>query len=106
MKTALMTSAVTLLAGITMTLAYVGNVRADDNPVRDRTIGFVLVNRSFAIWESPDGKTECPQGYNDGPREQFAKLYPEGSPRKFAETQLEREGEIVFPSNSPEPKLF
>jgi hypothetical protein len=83
-----------------------GTAAADEEAVRDRTFGLVLTHRSFALWQSKDGKTECPQGYNDGPREQFAKLYPEGSERKFAESQLEREAEIVFPDTTPEPKLF
>lgn len=79
---------------------------AEESAVRDRAIGFVLTHRSFALWQSSDGKAECPLGYNDGPREQFAKLYPEGTDRKFAHTQLEREGEILFPDITDEPKLF
>jgi hypothetical protein len=79
---------------------------ADEGALRDRTIGFVLTHKSFALWQSADGKTECPQGMNVGPREQFKALYPDDTPRKFAETQLEREGEIHFPDTTPEPALF
>ena len=77
---------------------------SDDAALKDRTIGFVLTHKSFALWQSPDGKKECPNGVNVGPREQFKALYPDGG--KFAETQLAREGEIMFPDTTPEPKLF
>ncbi len=101
MKRNLITSAVALIAGLVIT----GGAVADDGPIRDRTFGLVLTHKSFALWQSENGKTECPSGYNDGPREQFARLYPEGTERKFAETQLEREGENMFPGTGPEPKL-
>ena len=77
---------------------------SDDAALKDRTIGFVLTHKSFALWQSPDGKKECPNGVNVGPREQFKALYPDGG--KFTETQLAREGEIMFPDTTPEPKLF
>lgn len=72
--------------------------------MRDRSIGFVFTGRSFAVWDSPGGKAECPSGLNDGPREQFKQLYPNGG--RFEDTQLEREGEIAFPSTTPETKVF
>jgi hypothetical protein len=99
MKT-LKASAIVLLTGVTGTAAT-----ADESFIRDRTFGLVLHTKSFAVWQSANGKTECPAGFNDGPREQFAKLYPENTVRRFAETQLEREGEIVFPGSGPEPNL-
>ena len=55
----------------------------------------------MAIWQSPDGKVECPKGINDGPREQFKSCYPEK--RAFttssSNTQLEREGQIWNPDD-------
>ena len=99
-----------------MTLAYAGllgsalgiaTAQAADSPLHDRTIGYVLTTKAVAIWQSPDGKVECPDGLNDGPREQFKTLYPEqpGVRYKFVETQLEREGEIWNPTTQPEAKL-
>ena len=83
--------------------------RADDATaatLRDRTIGFVMTNKNIATYQSPDGKTECPNGLNDGPREQFKTLYPDdGKHRTFIETQLEREGQIWNPTLDAEPKL-
>ena len=92
-------------AGLLGSALGVAAAQAADNPLRDRTIGYVLTTKNVAIWQSPDGKTECPQGLNDGPREQFKELYPEqaGVKYKFVETQLEREGQIWNPTTDPEP---
>jgi hypothetical protein len=78
--------------------------QAAAGPLRDRTIGYVLTAKNVAIWQSPDGKAECPEGLNDGPREQFKTLYPEkpGVHYKLVETQLEREGQIWNPTTEPE----
>jgi hypothetical protein len=102
-RSATLTTTAAICAGLAFALGA-GAAAAEDGAVRDRTIGFVLTNKSFAVWTSPGGKTECPQGYNHGPREQFKALYPEGG--EFTDTLLEREGEIVFPDTGPEPKLF
>ena len=81
-----------------------GAAHADDL-LKDRTIGYVLINKAFATWQSADGKTECPQGFNHGPREQFKELF-EGVTNKYAETQLQYEAEIHFPGTGPEPRVF
>ena len=75
--------------------------------LKDRTIAYVLTHRYWAVYETKDGKTECPHGFNDGPREQFKKLFPDNG-RKWTvlETQLKREGEQWHPSTSPEPFPF
>jgi hypothetical protein len=72
--------------------------------VANRTIGYVLTNKYWAVYETPGGKTECPNGFNDGPREQFAKLFPnDGRTRTLLQTQLAREADTWFPA-SQEPK--
>ncbi len=85
----------------------VATAQAAESPLRAGTIGYVLTAKNVAIWQSPDGKVECPEGLNDGPREQFKTLYPmdSGVRYKFVETQLEREGQIWNPTTEPEPKL-
>lgn len=85
----------------------VATAETADSPLRGGTIGYVLTAKNVAIWQSPDGKVECPDGLNDGPREQFKTLYPEKSDvhYKFVETQLEREGQIWNPTTEPESKL-
>jgi hypothetical protein len=51
--------------------------------------------------------TECPQGLNDGVREQFKRLFPEsGSPRTLAGTQLQRQVESYHPTVAPDPLPF
>lgn len=99
-------------------LATAGSVSAADTAatkgsgdlpptVRDGKIGFVLTSRYWAVRESPGGKVECPNGFNDGPREQFKQLFPEdGHKRTLLETQLMREGRQWFPDMSEEPFSF
>lgn len=76
--------------------------------LRDRTIGYVLTSRKWAVTQSADGKVECPNGFNDGNREQFKILYPEDAPQKhlLTESQLEREGQIWHPQNTEEQFVF
>jgi hypothetical protein len=75
--------------------------------VRDGKIGFVLTSRYWAVRESPGGKTECPNGFNDGPREQFTQLFPkDGVKRTLVDTQLMREGRQWFPDLSEEGFAF
>src|SRR5579862_3284268 len=67
--------------------------------VGNRAIGYVLTNKYWAVYATPDGKTECPDGLNDGPREQFTKLFPgDGKTRTLAQTQLAREADTWFPA--------
>lgn len=68
--------------------------------VTNRTIGYVLTNKYWAVYETPGGRVECPNGFNDGPREQFAKLFPnDGKIRTLLQTQLAREADTWFPGN-------
>ena len=65
-----------------------------------RTIGYVLTNKYWAVYETPGGRVECPNGFNDGPREQFTKLFPnDGKTRTLLQTQLAREADTWFPAN-------
>ncbi|MGE4063103.1 MAG: hypothetical protein AB7E79_07020 [Rhodospirillaceae bacterium] len=73
----------------------------------DGKIGFVLSSRYWAVHESPGGKAECPNGFNDGPREQFKQLFPEdGTKRTLLDTQLMREGRQWFADMSEESFAF
>ncbi len=96
-----------LFAAVTLT-ASGGAALADNAPqLQNRSIGYVLTNIYWSIYQTPDAQTECPNGFNDGPREQFKVLYPDnGEERLFVDTQLEREREIWFPSMSEEPYPF
>lgn len=63
--------------------------------LQNRKIGFALVGARWAMHQTPDGKVECPDGFNEGPREQFKALYPNGG--TVAGTQLERESASRYP---------
>jgi hypothetical protein len=79
---------------------------ADGTPVRSRAIGYVLNTKYWAVYTSKD-KAECPDGLNDGPREQFRSLFPDdGVKRTILETELKREAEVWLPSAAPDPFPF
>jgi len=67
----------------------------------DGRIGYVVFNRHWSLYQTGDGKAECPNGFNDGPREEFKKLY-DSSARKLSvvDTQLQWEGNQWHPSTS------
>jgi hypothetical protein len=76
-------------------------------PVKDGKIAYVLINRHWAVFQSPDGKTECPEGLNEGAREQFREQFPDdGTKRTVIETQLMREGRIWSPDPGQDPFKF
>ena len=92
-----------------MTLLAAGNVFADNSesfaPPGGR-MGYVMTNLFWAVYQTPDGKEECPRGFNDGPREQFAKLFPDHEQMTVEETQLKQEIETWHPSTDPDPLPF
>lgn len=64
----------------------------------DGTIGYAVTSMFEAIFQTPDGLEECPEGNNLGPRERFLALYPEGTHRPLVETQLNSEIRMWHPS--------
>jgi hypothetical protein len=93
------------LAVLIVAVLAAGVALAD--PPKDRTIGYVLTSLYWSIYQTPNGKTECPKGFNDGPREQYAALYPnDGKKRSVIETQLKLESETWYPANTPDPTPF
>jgi len=97
---------------VALTLGLLGTGQAAEplqeggNALRNGTIGYVLTNRYWSIYETEGGKTECPNGFNDGPREQFKKLYDDGKKHTLIEAQLKREGEQWHPTEGPESFAF
>jgi hypothetical protein len=70
-------------------------------------IAYALVSLHWATYQTADGKAECPNGYNEGPREQFKKLFPDdGTTRSLADTELKREIEGWFPTPAPDSFEF
>lgn len=70
----------------------------------DGRIGYVMTDLFWSVYQTPGGKEECPKGFNDGPREQFEKLFPDGKTRTVVDTQLQQEIETWHPT--PEPDSF
>lgn len=70
------------------------------------TIGYVMTDLFWAVYQTPGGKTECPKGYNDGPREQFAILFPDDTVRTVVDTQLKQEIETWHPAAGPDELPF
>ena len=63
------------------------------------TIAYAWTNLHWAIYQTADGKAECPEGFNEGNREQFKKLYPESGPKRtLLGTQLQYEIESWYPA--------
>jgi len=104
-------SASALAAAVTFGLLGAGSASAaklqeGGSALRNGTIGYVITHRFWSVYETEGAKTECPQGFNDGPREQFKKLYDDGKKRSVVEAQLKREGIQWHPSTSPDPFKF
>ena len=90
------TSCVALALTATATSALAGDPTSGF--LKNRSIGYALTGARWALLQTPDGKTECPTGYNEGPREQFKALYPNGG--TVEQTQLERESIARYPNDS------
>jgi hypothetical protein len=84
-----------------------GTCAADGTAPAGRTIAYVLTNLSWALQSTPD-MTECPQGLNEGVREQFKLLFPDIADHKhaFVDTQLRRQVESYQPTSAPDALPF
>ncbi len=71
--------------------------------IQNRTIGYVMVFENRSIFQAKDAKTQCPVALNDGPPEQFKKLYPENGARNEIDTRLAWEGELWNPTSKELP---
>jgi hypothetical protein len=70
------------------------------------TIAYAMYSLHWATYHSKDKKQECPQGFNDGPREQYKALFPNGQQRTLLETQLRREVNVWFATAAPDNFAF
>ncbi|WP_116807923.1 hypothetical protein [Steroidobacter cummioxidans] len=70
------------------------------------TVGYALTDLFWSVYQTPNGKEECPKGFNDGPREQYAKLYPNGRKVNVVESQLKLEGQTWWPAPGPDLSEF
>jgi hypothetical protein len=87
------------LLGLGVAVCYGGDATAP----KDGTIAYVVTSLHWATYQTKDGKQECPQGFNEGPREQFKSLFPDdGAKRTLEATQIRRETESWFPTTAPD----
>ncbi len=97
-------SASCMVSGLALGLLGGTAFGAADVAPPGRSIGYVVTNIQWAVYQAKDAqgketKAECPNGINDGAREQFATLFPPGGKKlKMAETQIAREAEIWWPT--------
>lgn len=100
------------LRGLAIGMAALGAsaaALADTGPLapRDGTIGYVLTDLYWSMYQTQNAKQECPKGFNDGPREQYEKLYPNnGKGKTILETQLKLEAETWLPTTEPDGFVF
>jgi hypothetical protein len=94
------------ILGMTV-LGSSGVLARDATAPKDATIAYVLTDLHWGIYESTDGKTECPDGFNEGNREQFKAFFPQdGQTRTLLDTQLRREIDGWYPTTAPDPFVF
>ncbi len=70
--------------------------------LKNGTIGYVMTDLFWAVYQTPDAKEECPKGFNSGPREQFTALFPDHESMTVEETQLRQEIETWHPTAHPD----
>lgn len=88
------------------TAAEQGGAGASTPGLVDGRIGYVMTDLFWSVYQTPDAQEECPRGFNDGPREQFAKLFPNHEEMSVEETQLAQEIRTWHPDTDPDPFEF
>ena len=91
---------ISFLAGFAMLFA--GVAAADGTAPPGGRIGYVMTNLFWSVYQTEDAREECPRGFNDGPREQFTKLFPNHEAMTVEETQLRQEIETWHPTDEPD----
>lgn len=80
---------------IAMAMSAGATTASAEGVINNRTVGYALTSARWAIQQTPDGKSECPEGFNEGPREQFKALFPNGG--SVEQTQLAYESRVRYP---------
>ncbi|GAB5414163.1 MAG: hypothetical protein Cons2KO_17660 [Congregibacter sp.] len=76
---------VTLCAALLLTSS--GHAQ-NSSPLREGRIAYVMTDLFWSVYQTADAREECPEGFNDGPREQFDQLFAGAGPLKVTDTQL------------------
>ena len=82
----------------------VDNLRCSGRGVenQNRTISYVMTDLFWSVYQTEDAQAECPKGFNDGPREQFEKLFPDHESLSVEDTQLAQEIQTWHPNTEPD----
>ena len=95
---------------ITASTAGAADLAGSDAPkvdiMKTRSIAYTITYENWALQFTEEGK-ECPNGFNDGPREHFKMLFPDdGKKRGYVETATAREIAGWYPDQFKEPFPF
>ncbi len=102
LKRALLATAV---AGVLGTSVPAAAVSPGEQALKNRAISYVMTDSQWAVYQTPGGKDECPNGLSKwGPRERFKEMFPDRTPGKYSlkDTQIALEGSIWNPDTSPD----
>lgn len=94
-------SAVLLATTLTLSVQAV-QAQPSNSPIVDGRIGYAMTDLFWSVYQTPDAKDECPEGFNDGPREQFEQLYPNPQTMSVEATQLKQEIQTWLPTTAPD----
>ena len=77
---------------------------AGEQTLKNRTIGYLMTDNQWAIYQTAGAKEECPNGLSKwGPRERFKVMFPDnGTKHTLKETQIALEGTIWNPKVGPD----
>lgn len=103
----LLSGACAVAVGISAVSSYAADTANADVAKADfsktRSIAYTLTFLNWAQTYTKEAK-ECPNGFNDGPREHFKILFPEdGTKRTYIDTVLKREVTAFYPDQFKEP---
>lgn len=56
--------------------------------LKDGRIAYVMTDLFWSVYRTSDAREECPEGFNDGPREQFEQLFSDTETLRVVDTQL------------------
>ena len=87
-------------------MAVPGMANETGGTIRDGRIGYVMTDLFWSVYQTDDAAAECPGGFNDGPREQFGKLFPHHENLSVEETQLRQEIQTWHPDTKPDGLAF
>lgn len=94
------TAALVATTALASMSALASDAQSSSPPPPGGTVGYVLTDLFWSVYQTPNGKQECPQGFNDGPREQYSKLFPNGRKVNVVDSQLKLEGATWWPSSA------